>query len=72
MSREAFLDSYQTESGREVNRRTLHFYEVMACFKCTAICLGAAVQTAASQQNHQDAHQAWLPAAGHAFAEELI
>lgn len=72
MSREDFLLAYEQRSGRTVDLATLHFYEVLAGYKCVALCLAAALRAAVEQQNHQDVHQTFLVSAGHAFAEELF
>lgn len=72
LTRERFLSEYELRSGRRVDPRTLHFYEVLAGYKCVALCLAAALRTAVEQQNHQDIHQTFLVAAGHAFADELL
>lgn len=72
MPRDQFLEQYERRSGRTVDPKCLHFYEVLACYKCAALCLAAALRTAVNQQNHQDIHQTWLVSAGHAFADELF
>src|SRR3546814_1932667 len=35
--REEFIIEYERRSGRTVNRRTLHYYDVMASWKCNVI-----------------------------------
>src|SRR3546814_7017679 len=35
--REEFIIGYERRSGRTVNRRTLHYYDVMASWKCNVI-----------------------------------
>jgi aminoglycoside phosphotransferase (APT) family kinase protein len=69
--RQEFLDLYEQASGRRVDPKALHFYEVLAAFKCLALCLGTSVQVASNAHNHQDALLTWLAAAGHIFHAEL-
>jgi aminoglycoside phosphotransferase (APT) family kinase protein len=69
--RQEFLDRYEQASGRRVDRKTLHFYEVLTAFKCLALCLGTSVKVASNSHNHQDALLTWLAAAGHMFHAEL-
>src|SRR3546814_5858142 len=35
--REEFIGEYERRSGRSVNRRTLHYYDVMSSWKCNVI-----------------------------------
>lgn len=69
--REEFLDRYEQMSGRKVNRKTLHFYEVVAAYKCLAIILARGMQVSVEALNHQDILMTWLAAAGHIFHSEL-
>jgi len=63
---------YTAVSGREVNLKTLHFYQVLCLYKCTVICLGSGLRAAHEAHNHQDALMSWLTPAGYVFMNELI
>ena len=63
---------YTAVSGREVNLKTLHFYQVLCLYKCTVICLGSGLRAAHEAHNHQDALMSWLTPAGYVFMHELI
>lgn len=69
--RNEFLERYEQESGRKVDRKALHFYEVIAALKGVCVCLGTCVQVARAQHNHQDIVLNWLAGAGNIFHAEL-
>lgn len=62
---------YTTLTGREVDMKTLYFYQVLGLYKCVAICLATSVNAAKHAHNHQDALLSWLAAAGYAFLTDL-
>jgi aminoglycoside phosphotransferase (APT) family kinase protein len=70
-TREAFIEKYERQSGRTVDRRSLHFYEVLGAFECIAISLGSGLRSAKEQQNHQEVLLTWLAAVGHIFETEM-
>lgn len=70
-SRQKFLDAYTALSGREINLKTLHFYEVLNCYKVMAIMLASAFRTAIEAHNHQNVLQTWLVPCGHVFSAEV-
>ncbi|MFT4564582.1 MAG: aminoglycoside phosphotransferase (APT) family kinase protein [Gammaproteobacteria bacterium] len=69
---EELAPRYRAVSGREVDARTLHFYQVFCLYKCTVICLGSGLRAAHEAHNHQDALMSWLTPAGYVFMNELI
>jgi aminoglycoside phosphotransferase (APT) family kinase protein len=69
--REEFLDLYQAASGRTVDRKALHFYELLGAYKCLVMTLASGVRVASQAHNHQDALLTWLAAAGHIFHAEI-
>lgn len=69
--REEFIRAYEQASGRTVNRRTLHFYDVMASWKCYIIVAANGMAAARAQQNHQDVLLTFLTAAEPIFADDL-
>ena len=70
-SREEFVADYEKASGRTVNRRTLHYYDVMASWKCYIIVAANGVAAARAQHNHQDVLLTFLAAAAPLFAGDL-
>src|SRR3546814_16142071 len=52
--REEFIIEYERRSGRTVNRRTLHYYDVMASWKCNVIVVANGLAAARSPHNHQE------------------
>ncbi len=71
MSRQQFLDRYTAATGRKINLKTLHFYEVLNSYKVSIIMLGSAYRTAVAAHNHQNVLQTWLVPCGHVFVSEL-
>lgn len=71
MEREDLIAQYEIASGRAVNRKTLHFYEVLAAYKCVVITMGTGVQAARDHLNHQEALLTWLAPIAHIFNAEL-
>lgn len=68
---EELCSRYTELSGRTVNRQTLHFYQVLALYKCACICLATSAAAARRQHNHQDIVLTWLSTAGHSFLNDL-
>lgn len=71
MEREELIAQYERQSGRKVNRKTLHFYEVFAAYKCVAITMATGVRAARDHHNHQEALLTWLAPIGHIFSAEI-
>lgn len=69
--REEFIAAYEQASGRTVNRRTLHFYDVLSSWKCLVIVGANGLAAARAQQNHQDVLLTFLAAATAVFADDL-
>ena len=70
--REEFITAYEQRSGRQVNRKTLHYYDVMCSWKCYIIVAANAMAAARSQHNHQDVLLTFLAAAAPMFADDLV
>jgi aminoglycoside phosphotransferase (APT) family kinase protein len=70
--REEFITEYERRSGRRVNRKTLHYYDVMASWKCMIIVAANGLAAARSQHNHQDVLLTFLGAAEPMFANDLV
>ena len=69
--REEFIDAYEQASGRRVNRATLHFYDVMASWKCYIITAGNGLAAARAQHNHQDVLLTFIATTAPLFASDL-
>lgn len=70
--REEFIREYEVRSGRTVNRRTLHYYDVMSSWKCYVIVGASGIAAARSQHNHQDVLLTFLAATTPMFADDLV
>ncbi|MGQ0620556.1 MAG: phosphotransferase family protein [Panacagrimonas sp.] len=71
MPRQQFLDRYEKMSGRRIDTKTLHFYEVLNSYKVCIIMLGSAYRVAVEAHNHQNVLQTWLVPCGHVFVSEV-
>ena len=71
MTREDFICDYQRVSGRQVNRRTLAFYEILNAYKCAVMNLGTGAGIAARGNNHQDSLLSFMASVGHTFKGEI-
>jgi aminoglycoside phosphotransferase (APT) family kinase protein len=69
--REDFIRAYEVASGRTVNRKTLHYYDVMASWKCNIIVAASGLAAARLQQNHQDVLLTFLGTTTPMFANDL-
>ena len=69
--REEFLTAYEAKSGRKINRATLHYYDVMASWKCYIITAANGLSAARAQHNHQDVLLTFLASAAPLFANDL-
>lgn len=70
--REEFIAEYERKSGCAVNRATLHFYDVMASWKCYIITAANGMAAARAQHNHQDVLLTFLASANAMFADDLV
>jgi aminoglycoside phosphotransferase (APT) family kinase protein len=69
--REEFITAYETASGRQVNRKTLHYYDVMSSWKCYIITAANGMSAARAQHNHQDVLLTFLAAANVLFSNDM-
>ena len=70
--REEFIQTYEARSGRKVNRKTLHYYDVMSSWKCYIIVAANGLAAARSQHNHQDVLLTFLAGTAPMFADDLV
>ena len=71
MKKNDFIAAYEKATGRTVNRKTLAFYEVLACFKGAVMNIGTSNGLAIRQTNHQDVLQCWITAVGHSLMDQM-
>lgn len=69
--REEFITEYERRTGRSVNRRILHFYDVMSSWKTYIIVAANGMAAARAQHNHQDVLLTFLATTGAMFADDL-
>lgn len=69
--REEFIRAYEAASGRRVDRRTLHYYEVLSSWKCYVIVAANGVSVARARHNHQDVLLTFLAGAAPLFTADL-
>jgi aminoglycoside phosphotransferase (APT) family kinase protein len=70
--REEFIHEYERRSGRTVNRKTLHYYDVLSSYKTYVIVAANGIAAARSQHNHQDVLLTFLAATGPMFQGDLV
>lgn len=71
MTRQEFLDRYEAMSGRTIDRKKLHYYEVLQNFKSLVIIMATAYRVAIEKHNHQNVLQTYLVPAAHVFIAEV-
>lgn len=72
MTMAELAERYTAATGRDVDARTLYFYQVLGLYQCVVICLGTSLRAAHEAHNHQDALLSWLAAAGYVFLDDLL
>jgi aminoglycoside phosphotransferase (APT) family kinase protein len=71
MTREDLIARYERASGRTVNPRTLHFYEVLSMYRSVINTFATSVRAAEMAHSHQDILLSWIASCGHVLANEL-
>jgi aminoglycoside phosphotransferase (APT) family kinase protein len=69
--RNEFIAAYEAATGRTVNRKTLHYYDVMSSWKTYIITAANGMSAARAQHNHQDVLLTFLAAANVLFSDDL-
>jgi aminoglycoside phosphotransferase (APT) family kinase protein len=69
--REEFITGYEAATGRTVNRKTLHYYDVMSSWKTYIITAANGMSAARAQHNHQDVLLTFLASANVLFSDDL-
>ncbi len=70
-AREEFITAYAAASGRAVDRKTLHYYDVLSCWKMYIIVAASAMSAARAQHNHQDVMMTFAGAVGPMLSYDL-
>jgi len=70
-TREDFLEGYERHSGRVIDPKTLHFYNVLNAWKCAVIDLSSCLTAARDGNNHQDVLLSWLATSAHMVLDHL-
>ena len=71
MPRDAFLSDYSKASGRSIDAKALHFYEVLGVWKTVILSGATSLKAARNAHSHQDVLLSLLSMAAHRFAAEL-
>ena len=69
--REEFIRAYEAASGRTVNRRTLHYYDVLSAFKIYIVVAASGLSAARAAHNHQDVLLSFVGSIGPMFANDM-
>lgn len=69
--REEFIRAYERATATMIDRRKLHFYEVLSSYKCYVIVAASGVSVARAKHNHQDVLLTFLAGAGPLFTADL-
>jgi len=70
LPRRQFLDRYMDATGRTVDIKTLHYYEVLNNFKAIVVMMATSHRIATEKHNHQNALQTWIIPAAHVVLSE--
>ena len=70
--RDEFIAAYEAATGRTVNRKTLHYYDVMSSWKTYVITTATGMAAARHQHNHQDVLLTFLAATNAIFTADLV
>jgi aminoglycoside phosphotransferase (APT) family kinase protein len=69
--RDEFIAAYEAATGRIVNRKTLHYYDIMSSWKTYIITAANGMSAARAQHNHQDVLLTFLAAANVLFSNDM-
>ncbi len=70
-ARAEFIEAYEKTTGRTVNLETLHFYDVLASYKCYIIVNANGLAAARAEHNHQDVLLTFLSSTQSMFCDDL-
>jgi len=70
-TREDFIATYEMATGRTVNRRTLHYYDVLSAFKVYIVVAACGLSAARARHNHQDVLLSYVGATAPLFMDDL-
>lgn len=69
--REEFIQTYESRTGRTINRDTLRFYEVLSLFKCYIVVAASGLSVARGSHSHQDVLLTYMGGAAAMFAHDI-
>jgi aminoglycoside phosphotransferase (APT) family kinase protein len=69
--REEMIRAYESASGRSVNRKTLHYYDVLSAWKVYIVVAANGLSAARHKHNHQDVLLSFVGATAPMFANDL-
>jgi aminoglycoside phosphotransferase (APT) family kinase protein len=72
LSRQDYLAQYAAASGKQVDLKVLHYYQVLNAWKCAVIDLSTACYAARAGQSHQDLVLTWVGIVGPIFMAQLV
>ncbi|MBI5615610.1 MAG: phosphotransferase family protein [Gammaproteobacteria bacterium] len=72
MTRAEFLAAYEAASGRRIDPRVFHYYEVLNAWKCAVLDLSTSCHAAAAGLSHQDLVLAWVAITGAVFMDQIV
>lgn len=72
MPRGAFFDAYEKASGRRVNARTLHWYQVYNAYSIATLILATGYRVARNGKTHQDVLVTWLIGIGSLLLTDML
>jgi aminoglycoside phosphotransferase (APT) family kinase protein len=71
MPESQFIEAYEAQSGLEVDRRSLNYYQVFNAYSMVAMTLGTSYRVARNGKSHQDILLAWLLGVGYMLLDEM-
>ena len=70
-SREEFIRGYEAASGRIVNRKTLHYYDILSAYKIYVVVAASGLSAARAAHSHQDVLLSFVGSIGPMFANDM-
>jgi aminoglycoside phosphotransferase (APT) family kinase protein len=70
-SREEFIRGYEAVSGRIVNRKTLHYYDILSAYKIYVVVAASGLSAARAAHSHQDVLLSFVGSIGPMFANDM-
>lgn len=71
MPEDEFIAAYEKASGLQVDRRSLHYYQVFNAYSMIVMTLATSYRVARNGKSHQDILLAWLLGVGYMLQDEM-